>query len=108
MSTPNGGLITETNSQYYAGAQGFVVTAAGGQNDFTFTFNTALNLGSFDPTNADYALNNFKLYSSPDGLTYTEYILSYTVTVQPNGNSLVSIAAAGGCLLYTSPSPRDS
>ena len=28
MSTsPNGGLITETNQQYYAGAQGFTTTA---------------------------------------------------------------------------------
>ena len=34
MPMPNGGLITETNSQYYAGAQGFVVTAVAGQTDF--------------------------------------------------------------------------
>ena len=47
MPMPNGGLITETNSQYYAGAQGFVVTAAAGQNDFTFTFNTTLILARF-------------------------------------------------------------
>ena len=40
MATPNGGLITETNQQYYAGAQGFTVTAIAGQSDFTFTFNT--------------------------------------------------------------------
>ena len=26
MAIPNGGLITETNEQYYAGAQGFVVS----------------------------------------------------------------------------------
>ena len=41
---PNGGLITETNAQYYAGAQGFTTNAP--QQNFTFTFNTALNLGS--------------------------------------------------------------
>jgi len=96
---PNGGLITETNSQYYAGAQGFVVSAPGGQNDFTFTFNTLLKLGStasFDPAIAEYALNNFKLYSSADGITYTEYILPYTVTPQSNGDSLIQIAAVGG------------
>ena len=94
MPIPNGGLITETNSQYYAGAQGFVVTEPAGQNEFTFTFNTPLNLGSYDPNVAEYALNNFKLYSSPDGITYTEYILAYTVTVQQNGNSLIKITPA--------------
>ena len=99
MPMPNGGLITETNQQYYAGAQGFVVSAPGGQNDFTFTFNTVLKLGSiasFDPAIAEYALNNFKLYSSADGITYTEYILPYTVTAQSDGNSLIQIAAVGG------------
>ena len=90
---PNGGLITETNAQYYAGAQGFVVTAPAGQNDFTFTFDTPLKFGSFDPTIPEYALNNFKLYSSPDGITYTEYILSYTVDVQPNNNTVIQLAA---------------
>ena len=99
MPMPNGGLITETNSQYYAGAQGFVVDAPGGQTDFTFTFNTVLKLGSaasFDPLVAEYALNNFKLYSSPDGITYTEYTLPYVLTPQPNGDSLIQISAVGG------------
>jgi hypothetical protein len=74
------GVINETNQQYYAGAQGFTVENALGQTDFTFTFDTNLVFGSFDPTAVDYALNNFKLYSSADGITYTEYITSYTVT----------------------------
>ena len=74
------GVINETNQQYYAGAQGFVVENAGGQSKFTFTFDTNLVFGSFDPSEVDYALNNFKLYSSADGITYTEYITSYTVT----------------------------
>jgi hypothetical protein len=88
MPIPNGGLITETNSQYYAGAQGFVVTAVAGQNDFTFTFNTNLILGDPDPANADYALNNFKLYSSVDGINYIEYILSYSID-----RNVISLAA---------------
>jgi len=83
MAIPNGGLITETNEQYYAGAQGFVVSNALGQSDFTFTFNTDLILGSSDPTNINYGKNNFKLYSSADGITYTEYINAYTL---PNKN----------------------
>jgi hypothetical protein len=78
MPIPNGGLITETNEQYYAGAQRFI---SSGATTFTTTFNTNLVFGSYDPTNANYGLNNFKLYTSPSGLpgTYTEYILAYTV-----------------------------
>tara|TARA_B110000483_G_C18169950_1_gene532894 strand:- start:804 stop:2027 length:1224 start_codon:yes stop_codon:yes gene_type:complete len=74
------GVINETNQQYYAGAQGFVVENTVGQSVFTFTFDTDIVFGSFDPTAVDYALNNFKLYSSADGITYTEYVTSYTVT----------------------------
>jgi len=83
------GVINETNQQYYAGAQGFTVTNALGQTDFTFTFDTNLVFGSFDPAEVDYALNNFKLYSSADGITYTEYVTSYTVT----GNTIKLVVA---------------
>ena len=78
MPIPNGGLITETNEQYYAGAQRFI---SNGNGVFTTTFNTDLILGSFNPNDLNYALNNFKLYTSPTGLpeSYTEYILAYTV-----------------------------
>jgi hypothetical protein len=80
MPIPNGGLITETNEQYYAGAQRFQ-SQLGATTIFTTTFNTDLIFGSWDDTVTDYALNNFKLYTSPDGLpgTYNEYILAYTV-----------------------------
>ena len=53
------GLITETNQQYYQGAQQFIADGASGS--FTTTFDTNLILSSFDPTDVDYALNNFKL-----------------------------------------------
>jgi len=80
MPIPNNGLITETNRQYYEGAQGFIVQF--GTNEFTTTFNTDLVFGSWDPTEIDYALNNFKLYTIPTGLpdTFEEYILEYTVS----------------------------
>jgi hypothetical protein len=72
-------LITETNQQYYQGAQGFR-----GDNTtlaFKTTFDTDLVLGSFDPNNINYALNNFKLYTSSTGLpgSYSEYITTFTV-----------------------------
>ena len=73
------GLITENNEQYYAGSQRFLSIAGTGQK-FTSTFDTNLILGSSDPSQVDYALNNFKLYTAlPGVLTYTEYILPYTV-----------------------------
>ena len=74
--------ITETNQQYYQGVQPFLIPATGTNQEFTTTFNTNLVFGSFDPTNVDYALNNFKLYTSATGLpgSFTEYTSAYTVT----------------------------
>jgi len=79
MATPNGGLITETDAQYYAGTQVFI--AQNNQSIFTSTFNTNLTFGSNDPTAASYNTNNFRLYTSATGNngTFTEYILAYTV-----------------------------
>ena len=77
-------LVTETNQQYYQGAQVFLSAAVlptpVNVQTFTTTFNTDLVFGSYDPAETNYALNNFKLYTSSSGLP---------------------------CLLYTSPSPRD-
>jgi hypothetical protein len=71
-------LITETNQQYYQGAQGF--RADGIKLAFKTTFNTDLILGSFDPENINYSLNNFKLYTSETGLPgdYEEYITEFS------------------------------
>ena len=74
------GLITENNQQYYAGVQKFLSAAGTGQA-FTTTFDTDLVLGSYDPLQPNYALNNFKLYTANAGvLTYTEYTSAYTVS----------------------------
>ena len=74
-------LITETNQQYYQGAQGFRGT--GNALTITTTFDTDLVFGSFDQTNANYALNNFKIYTytSTTGIpgSWSEYLLAYTV-----------------------------
>jgi len=72
-------LITETNQQYYQGAQGF--RGDGVKLAFQTTFDTDLVLGSFDPNNINYALNNFKLYTSASGLPgdYEEYVTAFTV-----------------------------
>lgn len=78
MPMPNGGLITETNRQYYEGVQNFI--GNGFNINFTTTFNTDLVFYSYDPNNINYPLNNFKLYTSLDGIDYEEYTDSYTVT----------------------------
>lgn len=73
------GLITETNQQYYQGAQQFIADGASGS--FPTTFDTNLIFGSFDPTDVDYTLNNFKLFTSQSGLPgdFLEYITDYSV-----------------------------
>ena len=79
MSQPNGGLITETNAQYYAGSQIFIATT--NQTVFKATFDTDIKFGSSDPTKEAYNDNNFRLYTSASGATgtFTEYTTTYTV-----------------------------
>jgi len=79
-------LIKETNQQYYQGAQVFI-SAENVPNpnvqSFTTTFNTDLIFGSYSPEQTDYALNNFKIYTSSTGLpnpsSWSEYTSAYTV-----------------------------
>jgi len=95
MARPDGGLIQETNAQYYAGTQTFI--ADGTNNTYTTTFNTDLIFGNYDPTQVDYALNNFKLYTSTSGTpgTFTEYTSEYTVV-----DNVITITATPAQGLY--------
>ena len=79
MPIPNNGLITETNRQYYEGAQGFL--GNGTTLSFLTTFNTDLVYGSYDPNNVDYALNNYKLYRSLTGFpgSFSEVVSNYSI-----------------------------
>ena len=96
MPIPNGGLITETNEQYYAGAQRFFVDDPAVVGSITTTFNTDLIFGNDNPALPEYSLNNFKLYSSATGLagSYTEYtgrysVIDNTITfIQPEHRSM--------------------
>ena len=84
------GLITETNEQYYAGSQRFLAQTAAAGQQFTATFDTALVLGSSNPLETAYALNNFKLYTAAPGvLTYTEYTDAFSIA-----GDVVTITAA--------------
>ena len=80
MPIPDGGLITETNRQYYAGDQQFLVANTAANQTFTSTFDVDLTFGSSDSANNDYLLNNFKLFGSPDAINWTEFSSSFPAT----------------------------
>ena len=72
-------LLTENNRQYYEGAQGF--RGDGTTVSFTATFDTDLVFGAAEQTDVNYQRNNFKLYTSPNGIpgTWTEVVADYSV-----------------------------
>ena len=108
MPIPNGGLITETNRQYYAGAQQFQAssTSSVGQT-FTSTFDTNLTFGSSDNASNGYNLNNFKIFTSVDAITWVELIPSAAIasttgtsnTVSAINQKNVTVAAANADVL---------
>tara|TARA_R110000824_G_scaffold52842_1_gene146667 strand:+ start:1748 stop:3001 length:1254 start_codon:yes stop_codon:yes gene_type:complete len=79
ITPPNNGLINETGQQYYSGSQSF--RGDGVETKFTTTFNTNLYLGTWNPQLPNYALNNFKIYTSLTGIagTWSEYITSFSM-----------------------------
>ena len=90
MARPDGGLIQETNLQYYAGAQ--IIYTPVATDVYTFTFNTVLSLGSatsFAPTDADFGLNNFRIFTSPNGISnFTEYTTTYVLLNNSTGSRI--------------------
>ena len=91
MPIPNGGLITETNRQYYAGAQQQYYATAGAGQTITSTFDTDLVFGTSDPLGGQYGLNNFKVFTSPNSLTWTE--------LTPVTSQTTATSVAGAILL---------
>jgi hypothetical protein len=92
-------LVTETNQQYYQGAQGFRGNSDGDAGQvFTTTFNTDLVLGNYDPNEIDYTLNNFKIYTSTTGLpgSWSEYTNAYTLS---NNAVIITDALAANIFL---------
>ena len=94
----NDGLVTETAQQYFQGSQGFRGDAGNtaGQS-FATTFDTDLYLGSttsWSPTDPDYALNNFKIYTSATATpgTWVEWVTAFTVT----NDKIITLAAVPG------------
>lgn len=104
-------LLKETNRQYYEGAQGFRFN--GSTTDFTTTFDTNLNFGASQPTDVNYALNNFKIYTSSTALpgTWTEYnSLNYSVTgntISFGGSSVTAFTAAPSYVNFVDAFDKD-
>ncbi len=94
MPIPNGGLITETNEQYYAGAQRFL---SDGNGKVTATFNTDLVFSTSNTALPEYALNNFQIYTSANNApgSYTEYSAAYNVV-----NNEITFASAPAANTY--------
>ncbi len=91
MPIPNGGLITETNRQYYAGAQQFQAssTSSVGQT-FTSSFDTDLIFSSSDNASNGYNLNNFKIFTSVDANTWAELIPTASIASTTGTSNTVS------------------
>jgi hypothetical protein len=91
MPRPDGGLIQEQNVQYYAGAQ--IIYTPIATTTYTFTFNTPLVLGSstsWNPNDPDYPLNNFLIYTSPNGIDqWSPFTTSFNLVGGKN-NSVIS------------------
>jgi len=74
-NSPNGGLINETNEQYYVGHQSKVADIG---TSYTFTFDEVLEMAgsaltpdlfsSWNPSDPNFMLNNFDLMISTGGL----------------------------------------
>jgi hypothetical protein len=95
IQPPSNGLVTENAKQYFQGSQGFRAAAAGGGQTFPTDFDTDLILGSstsWNPTDVNYSLNNFKVYTSPTGIagSWSEWITQLEVT---NGKTITLTAA---------------
>ena len=94
MPRPDGGLIQEQNVQYYAGAQ--IIYTPVATATYTFTFNTPLVLGSatsWNPNDPDYPLNNFLIYTSPNGINqWTIFTTTFTLSSAKHNNVIVLVA----------------
>ena len=85
MAAPDGGLITQTNQEYYTGEQ--IIFLAAQTDTFTCTFKRELKLftpGSQETTHPDFSKNNFTINystssSGPFNITVGNYSLSNNV-----------------------------
>ncbi len=92
MPNPNGGLITETNAQYYSGQQGFI--GDGNTSSFVCNFNTDLANAVAGASNANYTvtLNGIVLPALISGVTYNFSMVNNTITITSTSAPFVPLA----------------
>ena len=88
MPNPNGGLITETNAQYYSGQQGFI--GDGNTASFVCNFNTDLANAVAGASNANYTvtLNG----GAPGAFTMVNNIVTFNSAPANNDIILVTLS----------------
>lgn len=85
MALVNNGLITETNRQYYEGAESVIYDGSTASLLFG-GFDTPFIWKTSDVNDDNYELNNFKFYYSIDnGISFDEY---FQITSVVNGNTI--------------------
>lgn len=98
MSTPNGGLITETNEEYYVGQKAFTIGAGGSETEFVTTFDTALTDGVTGSLSTNYYLQT----SSDNGVTWVTVaaeVKTGTTKTVVSGTNAVPVALGPSILV---------
>jgi len=88
---PNGGLITETNANYYAGQQSFSVIAGVPSTPFTCTFNTNLTdspIANYTITNNGILIADTNYSVVNNQITVTSSLVLGNIVVQLNDVSI--------------------
>ena len=106
MSIPNGGLITETNRQYYAGVQQEYINTSGVNQTITSTFNINLIYGSSDPLNNSYLKNNFDVFTSPDAQTWTQLTPTSPIATTTGASNGTAVAQGTSTLTIAVANPK--
>tara|TARA_R110000782_G_scaffold138145_1_gene230755 strand:+ start:418 stop:1566 length:1149 start_codon:yes stop_codon:yes gene_type:complete len=88
MPNPNGGLITETNAQYYSGQQGFIGGAA--TTSFVCNFNTDLANAVVGASNANYTVTVNG--GAPGAFTMTNNTITFGAAPPANSIILVTLS----------------
>lgn len=95
MPNPNGGLITETNAQYYSGQQGFIQTAvAPFKTAFACNFNTDLANAVVGASNANYTVTVNG--GAPGVFTMTNNTITFSAA--PPANSIILVTLSTNAL----------
>lgn len=88
MPNPNGGLITETNAQYYSGQQGFI--GDGNTASFVCNFNTDLANAVAGASNANYTVTVNG--GAPGAFTMVNNIVTFNSAPANNDIILVTLS----------------